>query len=153
MGGYGSSRWETTVTRMTTEGLPRLDLRALTRAGGLVPGTSTTITWHSSDSVWASITTQVHTDEPDTLILEYSTLASTGSWMPTRERIALETTSCQYGGERSWLMCPECSSRRAVLYAVHGKFRCRPCHRLAYASTRDPRGGRPAGRSEPWDPG
>lgn len=135
MGGYGSSRWGMTVTRMTTEGLPRLDVRVLAREGCLVFGTSAMISWHSGESVWASITTQVHADEPDTLILEYSTLASTGSWMPTRERIALETTSCHYGGER-------CYTQLAVTSAVgRATTLPTPVHEVGTANSR--RGGRP----------
>ncbi len=137
MGGYGSSRWGSTVTRMTTEGLPRLDVRVLAREGCLIGGTLATIAWHCGDSVWATITTQVHADEPDALILEYNTLRSSGSWMPIQERIGLDTTSCHFGGERSWLMCPGCGQRRAVLFAVSGRFRCRGCHQLAYSSTRE----------------
>lgn len=46
-------------------------------------------------------------------------------------------TPCTYGGERLWLTCPSCHSRRRVLYSVVGRFRCRQCHDLAYASTRE----------------
>lgn len=137
MGGYGSSRWGTAVPRMTTEGLLRLDVRVLAREGCLIGGTLGTIAWHCGDSVWATITTQVHADEPDILILEYNTLSRSRSWTPIHERIALDTTPCHYGGTRSWLMCPGCGNRRAVLFAVSGHFRCRACYQLAYSSTRE----------------
>jgi hypothetical protein len=67
MGGPGSSRWGITVTRMTTEGLPRLDVRVLARQGALRPGTTATVTWDSG----ASVTTTVTTDAPDCLRLAY----------------------------------------------------------------------------------
>ena len=35
-----------------------------------------------------------------------------------------------------WYPCPECHSRRAVLFCAGGMFRCRGCHDLAYESTR-----------------
>ncbi len=137
MGGYGSSRWGMTLTRLTTDGLPRLDVRGLARDGGLAPGTSATITWHDEDPVPATITTHVPADEPDTLVLAYRILTDTGSEMSVHERIGPETTACHYGGVRAWFRCPGCHRRRAVLFGLDGWFRCRACHRLAYASTRD----------------
>jgi hypothetical protein len=60
MGGFGSTRWGTAVTRVSTEGLLRLDARLLASEGCLAPGTSTTVTWGSG----ASITTKVACDDP-----------------------------------------------------------------------------------------
>lgn len=137
MGGYGSSRWGTTVTCLTTEGLPRLDVRALARAGGLVPGTSASITWQSGDGRIATIITSVPLDQPTSLFLEYTILTSTESWRSIREPIALAGTPCHYGGTRTWARCPGCTTQCAVLYGFGGGFRCRGCHGLAYASTRE----------------
>ena len=52
--------------------------------------------------------------------------------------IALEWTQCGYGGTRPWARCPGCGRRVGVLYRLHGAWRCRVCHDLAYASTRLP---------------
>jgi hypothetical protein len=137
MGGYGSSRWEMTVTRPTIDGLPRLDIRALARAGGLVPGTSATITCHGHDTHRSAITTHVPAERPDAVILEYTILTSTESWQTIRERVTLVRTACHYGGTRIWGRCPGCATRCAVLYAFQHAFRCRGCHGLAYVSTRE----------------
>jgi hypothetical protein len=51
MGGHGSTRWGTTITRATTDGLPRFDVRALARAGGLRPGTVAIVTWDGTTSI------------------------------------------------------------------------------------------------------
>ena len=46
-------------------------------------------------------------------------------------------TSCNYGGERRWLLCPRCSRRVAKLYRPLNEvlFACRQCHQLTYRST------------------
>jgi hypothetical protein len=48
----------------------------------------------------------------------------------------IDRTPCNYGGMRVWFRCPRCQWRRAVLYgtASDGRFGCRGCMRLAYAS-------------------
>lgn len=133
MGGYGSGRWGATVTRVSTEGLLRLDVRVLEREGCLQSGTSATVTW-SND---ASVTTRVDSGDPDAVTLQYLARTCNGSWRALQDDINLETTPCSFGGTRVWFSCPGCCTRCAVLYALGGLFRCRRCHRLAYASTRE----------------
>jgi hypothetical protein len=135
MGGYGSSRWGTTVTRVSTEGLPRLDVRVLERMGCLRLGASAAVTWDSG----TSITVEVLSHDPRFVTLQY--LAQTGSGSPAvvRQLIRITTTPCTFGGTQVWFSCPGCCTRCAVLYGLKGWFRCRGCHRLAYASTREDR--------------
>ncbi len=132
MGGYGSSRWGMALTRPTTQGLPRLDVRTLARAGALRPGTCASVHWAAGTSV----TTSVAADAPDCLVVAFAVRAGTGEWIPVVERIQLSRTPCTFGGDRAWVLCPGCASRCAVLYAVRGGFRCRQCHHLKYPSTR-----------------
>jgi hypothetical protein len=134
MGGYDSTRWRMTVTRLTTEGLPRLDVRALARAGALRPGAIATITWGEG----ATVTTEIPHDDPDHLTLRYRACAGFTSWAFVQESVSLTRTPCTYGGKRVWFVCPACRNRCALFYALGGCFRCRSCHRLAYASTRRP---------------
>ncbi len=133
MGGYGSTRWSMVVTRVSTEGVLRLDVRSLARDGCLLPGTSATITW----SEGASITTEVGSDAPSVIILEYCVSTDGRLWLQVRNQIPLTTTPCIFGGVRDWFACPGCGGRCAILYALKGHFQCRACNRLAYASTRD----------------
>jgi predicted RNA-binding Zn-ribbon protein involved in translation (DUF1610 family) len=120
------------VTRLTTEGLLRLDVRVLVRAGALVPGASSTVTWDAG----ALVATTVATDKPDCLMLTYAMVDRRKVSQAVTECIPLLTTPGTVGGVRAWFGCPNCGLRCAVLYALHGRFRCRQCHHLAYASTR-----------------
>jgi hypothetical protein len=141
MGGPGSTRWGTTITRATTEGLPRLDVRALARAGALRPGVSATVAWDRR----GAITTEVRGGRSEELVLRYTIKRGMAHSVACEERIPLVTTPCTFGGKRVWFACPGCGGRCAVLYGHHGQFRCRGCHRLAYASTRRER---PGGRAQ-----
>jgi hypothetical protein len=134
MGGPGSSRWGITVTRMTTEGLPRLDVRVLARQGALRPGTTATVTWDSG----ASVTTTVTTDAPDCLRLAYVVVDRRGVGRSVTARVPLLTTPGTVGGVRAWFGCPGCGRRCAVLHALGGRFRCRGCHHLTCRSIRTP---------------
>ena len=70
--------------------------------------------------------------------LEYSVRRGGGTpWEPIRQGVGLDRTPCPYGGSRPWFRCPGCFARRAVLFSVGGRFRCRACHDLAYGSTRE----------------
>lgn len=135
MGGFGSTRWGWHRTRETTDPLLRLDVRILARQGALTPGTWSTTSWTCRGEPSGRID---HRAEAGALILDYRTKGpADADWQPTRERIPLEHTPCRYGGSRPWFLCPGCSRRRAVLFSVGGRFRCRACHDLAYSSTRE----------------
>lgn len=132
MGGYGSSRWGVTVTRVSTENLLRLDVRVLAREGCLQPGMSATVAWDSG----TSITTEVMGERSNVVVLRYLVRSGNRSRLSMQEDISLMRTPCTFGGTRIWFVCPGCSTRPAVLYALAGYFRCRTCHQLAYPSTR-----------------
>ena len=122
-----------TLTRLTTEGLLRLDVRALERARCLVPGAVTTVTWNTGASVRAC----VPHDDPSCLMLEYDVVDRHVGGQCVSERIPLLTTPGTFGGRRTWFGCPGCGARCAILYAVTGNLRCRSCHHLIYSSSRN----------------
>jgi hypothetical protein len=132
MGGFGSGRWDRTITRTSTEGLPRLDVRGLARVGGLACGARAKIIWEGS----GSISTEVPENDPSTIMLNFRARTHNGTWINFREQVPLVWTGCAFGGSRVWFACPNCRTRRAILYGLQGRFRCRECHWLAYASTR-----------------
>jgi hypothetical protein len=140
MGGYGSGRWGWHRAKTDTDGLLRLDVRWLARQGYLDPGTSGAyaVAWSWGDRPAGDILVRYDGDRPDELVLDYRTRRGEGApWAPVRERVALDRTPCPYGGSRPWFLCPGCRGRRAALYSVGGRFRCRACHGLAYSSTRE----------------
>lgn len=145
MGGFGSGRWAWTSTRETTDGVISLDIRTLARTGVLRPGTTSETRWSRRGEPfgWISLTARVNA-----VVLSYRSRRLGGEWEPVEERIALDRTACQFGGERSWFICPGCGRRRAVLYSPNGRFRCRVCHDLAYESTREKPGDRAQRRAD-----
>lgn len=46
--------------------------------------------------------------------------------------IEMDTTECNYGNERTWLICPTCEKRRLSLYYNDYEFECRECAELLY---------------------
>lgn len=136
MGGYFSTRWGGERTRLDTAGLMKLDIRILRRQGALRPGTWSTQTWSRRGDPVGTINVRVALDGAS-LTLIYRTRQPGEEWQDVAETIDLVATPCNYGGERSWFLCPGCGTRRGVLFSVGGRFRCRQCHDLAYTSTRE----------------
>ncbi|MDY3692732.1 MAG: hypothetical protein SO072_12305 [Dysosmobacter sp.] len=51
-----------------------------------------------------------------------------------REPVRMSTVPNNYGGARSFFLCPGCGRRVRFLYLRWGRFRCRSCARLNYRS-------------------
>jgi hypothetical protein len=138
MGGYFSTRWGAEHVRQDTDPLLKLDVRWLHRIGALRPGAIATPAWTRArdGAPSGSIVTIRDRDRP-VLTFDYRTRRPGEGWQPVRETVWLDTTACNYGGDRPWFLCPGCQSRRAVLFSVGVRFRCRVCHDLAYTSTRE----------------
>jgi hypothetical protein len=132
------NRWEWEHTRQSTGGLLSLDVRALKRAGTLRPGAAHRWQWTCGRGEPAGWIVVRMNRAGDCLTLDYKTRAyGEIEWTPRRQPVWLDWTPCKYGGERVWFTCPGCQRRRAVLFSAGGVFRCRGCHDLAYASTRE----------------
>lgn len=144
MGGHFSTRWNGIRTRKETGPLLRLDTTILRRCGALEPGSVSALEWFTVRGEPAG-SIRVHATG-NALKLIYRVRAHGEEWRDMRERVALETTPCRYGGRRPWFRCPGCESRRRVLYCATGVFRCRRCHDLAYTSTREDAQARSARR-------
>jgi len=152
MGGYGSGRWGWARTRDTTADALRLDVRSLARRGLFAAGPGSVaegeVRWGRGNDVTDWIAVTYAGDRPGEVVLDYRTRRPGEEWVPVRERVAMDRTACPYGGGRPWFRCPGCGSRRAVLYCAGGRFRCRACHELAYASTREGAADRAHRRAE-----
>jgi hypothetical protein len=57
-------------------------------------------------------------------------------------KIEKDYTICNYGGEREWLVCPQCNKRRLTLYFVGNSLKCRSCACLIYYKQADSKLGR-----------
>jgi hypothetical protein len=114
-----------------------LDIRDLARAGYIKPNT-----WVCGTRQW----TWSHSGEKSGEVrieAMYDRLRLIYTWTPYGHEpqsfdypVSILRTPCRYGGTRPWFRCPRCYSRRAVLYgtAGDGKFGCRGCMQLGYAS-------------------
>ena len=128
--GTGGSRFGAgrPAQHVKAEHCRKLDVRHWQREGALRPGCGGVWTWTNRETGerLASIGYQV---EADRVVLDYSV-----SGEPRKQDIWLTETACNYGGTRQWFTCPIRGERVAVLYLRTGRFACRKCQRIDYAS-------------------
>jgi hypothetical protein len=110
-----------------------LDVRRMARKGCLTPGRSGTWSWSRGDGPAGTIGYRA---EVNSLCLIYTWTPDGGNSLSMDYAICLTRTPCHYGNTRQWFTCPRCGDVRAILYgtARDGRFGCRGCLRLAYAS-------------------
>lgn len=133
MGGYGSSRWNTTSTRRVVEHCSCLDINRLRRQGLFNPGFHYNIYWKSRQGkIESSIGLFVRTK--DLVELSYTTNGKS-----VKYTVPVEWTPCNYGGERPYFLCPgrDCGRRVSKLYISGRYFLCRDCQNLSYKSQRE----------------
>lgn len=99
------------------------------------------LTWTSSwDQSKNSVSVTVSTPESYLRIWYTQTDRSTDEKKDFDYKIPLVTTSCNYGGQRYWFICPwyksgvYCGRRVGVLYKAGDYFACRHCYDLSYDS-------------------
>ena len=98
------------------------------------------LSWSSSRGNHCSIRLDVY--PPDRLRLRYtSTNRTTKEETNLDYNVYVESTPCNYGGQRWWFLCPACHRRCRVLYLAPGSvyFACRICHNLTYTSQQEGR--------------
>lgn len=134
MGGPGSGNWYRWDSKTTTESQHRIDFRWLKKQGYLRLGTMGSISWSRGDEQTGSIRFRM---EADCMILNYRHRPTGGEWEPVEQAISFDRTPCNYGGHRTWFLCPRCWKRVAVLYGAGKHFFCRHCYDLAYGSQQE----------------
>ena len=144
MGGFGSGRWR--HGKKTTNGYLRLDVRKLHRDGLMIPGETSNLRWSRNGKEIASIKGKM---ESDRMVLTYNHKQRAGDWQPMEYTVRIEWTSCNYGGQRPWFICPvkKCNRRVAILYGDR-IFACRKCHELVYRSQRETADNRALSRAQ-----
>lgn len=155
MGGFGSGRQ---VGADCTDDYRSIDVRRWQREGLLTPGQYFNTEWRRRGEKVAAIGVKVETGR---LQLAYSYRISGGEWESLDYPVYLQTTACNYGGDRYWFTCPAagCGRRVAVLYLCGKIFACRHCYKLVYRCQRETIDDRSARRADKirdtlgWEPG
>lgn len=133
--GRGGSRYRAGRSgwRRKCEHLLRLDVRVLARRGCLTPPQWFSWRWSRDGEPCGSISLRVVDDHVQ---FTYTRTPRDSEPKTFDYPVWLDRTPCPYGGSRPWVRCPRCHWRSAVLYglASDGRFGCRRCMRLAYAS-------------------
>jgi hypothetical protein len=127
MGGLGSGR--RLSSRPTVEGALRLDVLGWKRDGLLHPGKAWRSWW--KNSIGEKLAEIECVAGSDSVRLRYQANGEPADYLAPVER-----ASCNYGGTRPWLRCPNtrCRRRCRFLYASGWYFVCRICAGLTYAS-------------------
>jgi len=116
----------------TVESKKDLCVFSLKRLGMLTSGYSGVLRW--TDSRTGEDLGCIHLrTSAGRIDLKYKAQAYGQDWEEIEETVFLTQTSPNYGGNRVWLLCPQCNSRRAKLYGSK-YFRCRGCLDLCYKS-------------------
>lgn len=134
--GTGGIRWGAGRPghRAKAEQLKRVDVRVWHRGGYLSAGRSFSWSWSLGDEPAGSIGVRVHDDT--SLFLAYW-IGEEGERRDASQSIQLAQTGCTFGGTRPWFVCPRCQRRAGLLFLRWGRFACRQCQRVAYASQSD----------------
>ena len=141
MGGEGSGNWYRFDKKTTIAECHSVDVRYLHREGLLKPGRWFSLRWSRADRETGSIRGVVEgAERPEQMILLYRYRGGLGGeWEDVQERVSLDWTACNFGGERPSFMCPGtgCGRRVAILYGPGKYFLCRHCYDLVYESQRE----------------
>jgi hypothetical protein len=130
MGGMGSGTWTRRDKKSTADQFRWLNVHCLHRDNALYPGHHFTVSWTRGGSLWGEIRVEV---EANCLLLFYHHTVGRKS-QNIRERVHLDWSRCNYGGERPWFLCPGCGRRVGILFLGGSYFLCRHCYHLSYSS-------------------
>ncbi|AAZ98632.1 hypothetical protein Tbd_2679 [Thiobacillus denitrificans ATCC 25259] len=117
-------------------------MRHLQRKNLLRPGLFFSLDWKRNRQTLASSVVRV---EADQLVMSYRHQNVAGEWQDRECPVRLDWTACNYGGQRTWMICPAsgCGRRVGVLYLGNtGNFACRHCCELVYDTQRETDGQR-----------
>jgi len=128
MGSIGSGRrYKADEVKKVVENQISINILYLKKQGYLEPGKTSAMTYSKNgrEIGWICISA-----EEDMLSLEYHCDDHI-----QQQTVQITTTSPPYGGQRQYLLCPQCDSRRnSLYYGPDGKFACRICHGFVFRS-------------------
>jgi hypothetical protein len=144
MGGAGSGGFHGLSCAPTCESAHSIDLAYLRRHGLLSPGHFTSLTWSRRGQRTGAI--DIITKH-DGIRLGYHVTDRHGERIAVNELVPFAYTATRFGGRRKWLTCLKCGRPCRKIYGGR-YFRCRQCHGLVHASTREPAYQRAIDRAE-----
>ncbi len=128
MGALGSGRrYQSDEVSKVIENQISINILDLKKQGSLEPGKTSSMTFsrNGREIGWIFISA-----EEDMLSLDYHCNDHV-----RHQIIPIASTSPHYGGQRQYLLCPQCNSKREMLYyGPGGKFACRVCHGFVFRS-------------------
>ncbi len=130
----------------TVEQCRSMDMKDLTRIVTMEQTGIGTTRWMNGDGKETGSIGWI-VSPPGKLLITYSiTPRGDGKKRDYFYRVGCNITPCHFGGKRYWYQCPECGSRRRILYLPPSGnvFACRECHRLTYKSRQQAK--------NPWEP-
>lgn len=119
------------MTRPTCEDTPAIDIGDWAAGEILVPGASWIINTFKGDEKVGTIRAAIG---DDCVTLSFYARDRHGKEHHRRQDVGLTYTMPRFGGRRPWFTCPACERRCALLYYRRGRFACRKCQGLSYAS-------------------
>jgi len=126
--------------KRTTESCCRLDMTYLAKHYNLDLDYKTSMSWKSNWGKRTSIGLDIC--PPGRIRLYYTVTKGNDEPREYRYFVHIESTDCNYGGQRWWFRCPDCGRRCRVLYLPSDEiyFSCRICHNLTYESQQEGKG-------------
>jgi len=132
MGGMGSGSWMRLGSKSTLDSQCAVDIRYLKKQKALIDGNNGSLTWSSRGEKVAGVDYQV---KKNGIKLIYNCrIAGSEKWEAIEQFVRFDYTPCNYGGERTWLLCTGCNKRVTSIYPVQKYFLCRHCCGLNYQS-------------------
>ena len=109
----------------------RIDVRRWHREGQLRAGRAGTWQWTDAET-GERLASIGYRSDGGSVTLSYSI-----DGRPLAQTLRLTHSACNFGGARPWFICPIRGERVAVLFLRAGRFACRHCQRISYASQSD----------------
>jgi hypothetical protein len=132
MGGIGSGIWSRYASKSTVESKCAVSIHYLKKQGCLREGYNGTVSWSRNGEPCGSIGYRV---KANGIQFSYRNRTSDhAEWENVELFIQFDYTACNYGNQRTWLLCPHCHKRVAVVYSEGKYFLCRKCSQLNYRS-------------------
>jgi hypothetical protein len=132
MGGIGSGIWSRYACKSTVESKNAVSIHYLKKQGCLHEGNNGTLSWSRDGVPTGAIGYRVKDKG-----IQFSYRSRTSDydeWENVELFIQFDYTACNYGNQRTWLLCPHCHKRVAVVYCGGKYFHCRKCSQLNFRS-------------------